>query len=235
MTPFVAEIIGTALLIILGNGVVANVLLHKSKGNHGGWIVITMGWAMAVFVAVYAVANFSGAHINPAVTIGLAVAGKFDWVNVPLYIAAQFIGAMLGAFIVWVVYRQHFNETEDQDVQLAVFCNAPAIRSPFNNLLTEIIATFILVFAILLIIPPSNSLGALNALPVALLVLGIGLSLGGPTGYAINPARDLGPRIMHAILPIKGKGGSDWSYSWIPVLGPVLGGSLAAWLFSILQ
>ena len=235
MTPFVAEIIGTALLIILGDGVVANVLLNKSKGNGGGWIVITMGWAMGVFVAVYSVANFSGAHLNPAVTIGLATAGKFDWASVPLYIAAQFIGAMLGALIVWIGYRQHFNETKEQDIQLAVFCNAPAIRSTFNNLLTEIIGTFVLVFGVLLIIPPSNSLGALNALPVALLVLGIGLSLGGPTGYAINPARDLGPRIMHAILPIKGKGSSDWGYSWIPVAGPVIGGLLAAWVFSILQ
>ena len=235
MTPFVAEIIGTALLIILGDGVVANVLLNKSKGNGGGWIVITMGWAMGVFVAVYSVAGFSGAHLNPAVTIGLATAGKFDWSNVPLYIAAQFIGAMLGALIVWIGYRQHFNETKEQDIQLAVFCNAPAIRSTVNNLLTEIIGTFVLVFGVLLIIPPSNSLGSLNALPVALLVLGIGLGLGGPTGYAINPARDLGPRIMHAILPIKGKGSSDWGYSWIPVVGPVLGGLLAAWVFSILK
>lgn len=234
MTPFVAEIIGTALLIIFGDGVVANVLLTRSKGNGGGWIVITMGWAMGVFVAVYSVAGFSGAHLNPAVTIGLAVAGKFDWASVPVYITAQFIGAMLGAFIVWIAYRQHFNETKEQDLQLAVFCNAPAIKSPFNNLLTEIIGTFVLVFGVLLIIPPSNSLGALDALPVALLVLGIGLSLGGPTGYAINPARDLGPRIMHAILPIKGKGSSDWGYSWVPVLGPVLGGALAAWVFSIL-
>ncbi|MEP7163193.1 MAG: MIP/aquaporin family protein [Ferruginibacter sp.] len=235
MTPFLSEIIGTALLIIFGDGVVANVLLHKSKGNHGGWIVITMGWAMGVFVAVYTVARFSGAHINPAVTIALAVAGKFDWANVPIYIAGQFIGAMLGAFIVWISYRQHFDETADQDLQLAVFCNAPAIRSPFNNLLTEIIGTFVLVFGVLFIIPPSNSLGSLDALPVALLVLGIGLSLGGPTGYAINPARDLGPRIMHAILPIKGKGSSDWGYSWVPVVGPILGGSLAAWVFSVLQ
>ena len=235
MTPFVAEIIGTALLIIFGNGVVANVLLAKSKGNGGGWIVITMGWAMGVFVAVYSVAGFSGAHLNPAVTIGLAVAEKFDWANVPLYIAAQFIGAMLGALIVWIGYRQHFNETKEQDIQLAVFCNAPAIRSTVNNLLTEIIGTFILMIGILFISKPANSLGALDALPVALLVLGIGLSLGGPTGYAINPARDLGPRIMHAILPIKGKGNSNWGYSWIPVLGPVLGGSLAAWVFSILQ
>ena len=235
MTPFLAEIIGTALLIIFGDGVVANVLLNKSKGNNGGWIVITMGWAMGVFVAVYTVARYSGAHLNPAVTIALATAGKFDWANVPLYIGAQFLGAMLGAFIVWIAYRQHFNETKEQDLQLATFCNAPAIRSTVNNLLTEIIGTFVLVFGVLYILPASNSLGALDALPVALLVFGIGLSLGGPTGYAINPARDLGPRIMHAILPIKGKGGSDWSYSWIPVVGPVIGGLLAALCFSLLQ
>ena len=235
MTPFLAEIIGTALLIIFGDGVVANVLLNKSKGNNGGWIVITMGWAMAVFVAVYTVARYSGAHLNPAVTIALATAGKFDWANVPLYIGAQFLGAMLGAFIVWIAYRQHFNETKEQDLQLATFCNAPAIRSTVNNLLTEIIGTFVLVFGVLYILPASNSLGALDALPVALLVFGIGLSLGGPTGYAINPARDLGPRIMHAILPIKGKGSSDWSYSWIPVVGPVIGGLLAALCFSLLQ
>ncbi len=235
MTPFVAEITGTALLIIFGDGVVANCLLHKAKGNHGGWIVITMGWAMAVFVAVFTVARYSGAHLNPAVTIALATAGKFDWAMVPLYMAAQFLGAMLGAFIVWVTYRQHFDETPDQDLQLAVFCNAPAIRSPFNNLLTEAIGTFILIFGVLHLLPASNSLGSLDALPVALLVLAIGLSLGGPTGYAINPARDLGPRIMHAILPIKGKGSSDWSYSWIPVVGPVIGAVLAALLFSFLQ
>lgn len=235
MTPFLAEIIGTALLIIFGNGVVANVLLTKSKGNNGGWIVITLGWAMGVFVAVYTVAGYSGAHLNPAVTIALATAEKFDWANVPLYIAAQFLGATLGALIVWIAYRQHFNETKEQDLQLAVFCNAPAIRSPLNNLLTEIIGTFVLVFGIFYILPASNSLGALNALPVALLVLAIGLSLGGPTGYAINPARDLGPRIMHSILPIKGKGGSDWSYSWIPVVGPVIGGVLAALVFKLLQ
>ena len=235
MTPFLAEIIGTALLLIFGDGVVANVLLHKSKGNHGGWIVITLGWAMGVFVAVYTVARYSGAHLNPAVTIALATAGKFDWANVPIYIAAQFLGAMLGALIVWVTYRQHFNETEDQDLQLAVFCNAPAIRSTANNLITEMIGTFILIFGVLYILPASNSLGSLDALPVALLVLGIGLSLGGPTGYAINPARDLGPRIMHAILPIKGKGKSDWSYGWIPVVGPITGGILAALFFLLLK
>lgn len=231
MSPFIAEVVGTGLLIVLGDGVVANVVLSKTKGNNSGWIVITLGWAMAVFVAVYTVATFSGAHLNPAVTIALAIVEKFEWANVPAYIAAQFIGAMLGAFIVWITYRQHFNETTEPANQLAVFCTGPAIRNSFNNLITELIGTFVLVFGVLHIVSPSNSLGALDALPVALLVLGIGLSLGGPTGYAINPARDLGPRIMHAILPIKGKGRSDWSYCWIPVIGPMLGALLAAYCF----
>ena len=234
MTPFIGEFIGTALLIILGDGVVANVLLSKSKGQNGGWIVITFGWCIAVFVGVFVVASSSGAHINPAVTLALASLGKFPWADVPMYITAQMLGAMAGAFLVWVSYRKHFDETEDADLKLAVFCNAPAIRSSFNNLLTEIIGTFVLVFCILFIVAPQNSLGALDALPVALLVLGIGLSLGGATGYAINPARDLAPRIMHAILPIKGKRDSDWSYSWIPVVGPVIGGLLAALTFSFL-
>ncbi len=234
MTPFVAEIIGTALLILLGDGVVANVLLNKSKGNGGGWIVITFGWAMGVFVAVYSVMNISGAHLNPAVTVAAAIAGKFEWANVPAYIGAQFIGAMLGAFIVWLTYRQHFDETKDQELQLASFCCAPAIRNTFSNLTTEIIGTFVLVFGAFMMTPSSNGMGSLAALPVALLVFAIGLSLGGPTGYAINPARDLGPRIMHAVLPIKGKGGSDWGYSWIPVIGPLVGGALAAWVIKLL-
>ena len=234
MSPFAGEVAGTALLIIFGDGVVANVLLNKSKGHGGGWIVITLGWAMAVFVAVYCVAGYSQAHLNPAVTIALAAVGKFDWSLVPIYIAAQFIGAMLGALIVWITYRQHFNETPDPDLKLAVFCNAPAIPSVINNLVTEIVGTFILIFGVLQIIRPTTSLGALDALPVALLVLAIGLSLGGPTGYAINPARDLGPRIMHAILPIKGKRNSNWAYSWIPVVGPIIGALLAALLFRIL-
>ncbi len=235
MTPFVAEIVGTAILILLGDGVVANVLLNKSKGNSAGWLVINMGWAMGVFVAVYSVAPFSGAHLNPAVTLALATVDKFSWADVPLYIGAQFIGAMLGALLVWIAYRQHFNETNDASLKLAVFCNAPAIRSPLDNIFTEIIGTFILIFGVLHIVSPSNSLGALDALPVALLVLGIGLSLGGPTGYAINPARDLGPRIMHAILPIRGKGSSDWSYSWVPVVAPIIGALLAAGFFLLLQ
>jgi glycerol uptake facilitator protein len=235
MTAFIAEIIGTALLITLGDGVVANAILHKSKGQHGGWIVITMGWAIAVFVAVYTAAPYSGAHLNPAVTIALATLEKFDWALVPTYIAAQFIGAMLGSFLVWVSYRQHLNETDDPGLKLAVFCNAPAIRNYGQNLLSEIIGCFVLVFGILFLAAPTNSLGSLDALPVALLVLGIGLSLGGPTGYAINPARDLGPRIMHALLPIKGKGSSDWGYSWVTVVGPIIGALLAAFSFKLLM
>lgn len=239
MSPFLAEIIGTAFLILLGNGVVANVLLTESKGNNSGWIVITLGWAMAVFVGVYITAASSGAHLNPAVTIGLAVAGKFDGILVPMYIGAQFIGAMLGSFLVWVTYKKHFDETADAGLKLAVFCNSPAIKNTPFNLLTEIIATFALVFGVFYIAGAHINdvevkLGSLDALPVALLVLGIGLSLGGPTGYAINPARDLGPRIMHAILPIKDKGSSGWGYSWIPVVGPIIGGVLAALVFKLL-
>ncbi|MBN8664282.1 MAG: aquaporin family protein [Chitinophagales bacterium] len=237
MTPFVAELIGTALIIIFGDGVVANVLLKNSKGNNGGWIVIAFGWAMAVFIGVYVSAAASGAHLNPAVTLALAYLGKFDWSLVPGYLLAQLLGGMLGALLVWAVYRQHYDATTDADLQLATFCTGPAIRNYPQNFLTECLATFIFVVAILFIAKPTDAtgqsfgLGALDALPVALLVLGMGLSLGGPTGYAINPARDLGPRIMHFILPIKGKRDSDWAYSWVPVLGPVMGALLAAWVF----
>ena len=234
MNNFLFEMIGTAFLILLGDGVVANVVLNKTKGNNSGWIVITFGWGLAVFVGVYISAAHSGAHLNPAVTIALAVAEKFDWTKVPIYIAGQFAGSMIGAFLVWVTYKKHFDETADADAKLAVFCNSPAIPNIFFNLATEIIGTFALVFGVLFITGADMKLGSLDALPVALLVLGIGLSLGGPTGYAINPARDLGPRIMHAILPIKNKRDSDWKYSWIPVVGPVVGGALAAFLFKIL-
>jgi glycerol uptake facilitator protein len=231
MTPFIAELTGTALLLILGDGVVANVILHKTKGNNGGLIAITSGWAIAVFVAVYATASSSGAHLNPAVTIALASIGKFDWALVPSYLLAQMLGAMIGAFFVWLTYRQHFNATEDAATKLGVFCTSPSISKPADNILSEIIGTFVFVLSILFITKSQTSLGSLDALPVALLVLGIGLSLGGPTGYAINPARDLGPRIMHALLPMKNKGGSDWAYSWIPVAGPIIGGVLAAFLY----
>ena len=236
MTPFIAEIVGTALLLLLGDGVVANVLLRGTKGENSGWIVITLGWGMAVFVGVFAVALFSGAHINPAVTIGLAAAGKFDWLNVPGYLIAQFIGAALGALLVWLHYHPHFATTEDKDLKLAVFCTAPAIRNTPFNFISEVIGTFVLVFGVLYLAAPDVGLGALDALPVGLLVLVIGLALGGTTGYAINPARDLSPRIIHALLPIPGgKRDSDWEYAWIPVAAPIVGGLLAALIYHILN
>ena len=235
MSPFLGEFIGTTLLIIMGDGVVANVLLNKTKGQHSGFIVITFGWAMAVFLGVFASLHFGGGgHLNPAFTIALAVFGNFDTALVLPYIAAQFAGGLTGALIVWLAYKQHFDATEDKDLKLAVFCNAPAIKSNGHNLLTEIIGTFVLVFGALAMSPASSSLGTLDALPIGLLVLGIGMSLGGPTGYAINPARDLGPRIAHFILPIPGKRDSDWGYSWIPVVGPVIGALLAAFLFKLI-
>ncbi len=234
MNAFVAEIVGTALLITLGNGVVANVVLNKTKGNSGGLIAITIGWSMAVFVGVFTTASVSGAHLNPAVTIGLAVIGKFEWALVPGYLLAQLIGSMIGALLVWIIYRQHFNETNDAATQLAVFSTAPSIRSAQQNFITELLATFIFLLVVLFITKSTNSLGAIDALPVALVVLGIGLSLGGPTGYAINPVRDLGPRIIHTILPIKHKGSSDWSYAWIPVLAPIAGAIGAALLYQLL-
>jgi glycerol uptake facilitator protein len=235
MTPFIAELVGTALLIVLGDGVVANVTLNKTKGNNGGLIAITFGWAIAVFVAVYAIGSVSGPHLNPAITIALASMGRFEWALVPSYMAAQMLGAMLGAFIVWITYRQHFNATEDAATKLGVFCTSPSINKPVDNFLSELVGTFIFILGALFITKSQNSLGSMDALPVALLVLGIGLSLGGPTGYAINPARDLGPRIMHAVLPIKNKGGSDWGYSWIPVLAPIAGALLAAGLYTVIS
>ncbi len=234
MTPFISEFIGTAILILLGNGVVANVVLKHSKGNGGGWIVIAFGWAMGVFVAVYATAAHSGAHINPAVTLALALTGKFPWADVPLYMLAQVLGAMFGSCLVWLSYKKHYDATEDAGAIQATFCTAPAIPHRFYNFLTEVIGTFVLVFGVLYIAAPASSLGALDALPVALLVLGLGLSLGGPTGYAINPARDLGPRIAHAILPIPHKKDSGWPYSWTPIAGPVTGSALAAAIFALL-
>ena len=235
MSPFLAEFIGTMFIILLGNGVVANVLLAKSKGQNGGWIVITFGWAIAVFVGVYSSATVSGAHLNPAISIALAAIGKFEWALVPSYVLAQLLGAMTGSFLMWLAYKKHFDEVNDADAMMAIFCTAPAIRNTVANLATEIIGTFVLMLGVLFIAAPQNSLGALDALPVALLVLGIGLSLGGPTGYAINPARDLGPRIIHFVLPIKNKRNSDWSYSWVPVVGPVIGALIAAGVWSLLQ
>lgn len=235
MNNFTAELTGTFLLILLGNGIVANVALAKTKGNGAGFLAVTFGWAIAVFVGVYASAAVSGAHLNPAVTIALAAAGKFDWAQVPTYIAAQFAGAMLGATAVWLAYKQHFDATDDAAAKLAAFCNSPAIPSVTYNLITEIIGTMTLVLGIFFITGPEHSLGSLDALPVALLVLGIGLSLGGPTGYAINPARDAGPRIIHNLLPIPNKGSSNWGYGWIPVAGPVAGGLLAVVIFNFLH
>lgn len=235
MSPFIGEFVGTALLIILGDGVVANVVLNKTKGNNSGWIVIAFGWAMAVFIGVYASLKLGGSgHLNPAVTLAMAVFNDFDSSLLVTYLLAQFGGAIFGGIIVWLAYKQHFDVTTDGDAKLAVFCNAPAIRNTGYNLITEIIGTFVLVFGALAMSNPTTSLGTLDALPVGLLVLAIGLSLGGPTGYAINPARDLGPRISHFILPIKNKRDSDWSYSWIPVIGPIAGGCLAAFVYSMI-
>jgi glycerol uptake facilitator protein len=231
MTALFAEFTGTAILLILGNGVVANVVLNKTKGNNGGLIAITLGWAMAVFVAVFISANASGAHLNPAVTLALAIAGKFEWALVPGYCLAQLLGAMLGAGIVWLAYRQHFDATEDASTKLAVFSTSASIRSNTDNFIAELVATAGFVIGVLFITGPTQSLGSINAIPVAFLVLAIGLSLGGPTGYAINPARDLGPRIMHALLPIKNKGTSDWGYAWLPVIAPMAGAALGALIF----
>lgn len=234
MSPFLGELIGTAILLLLGNAVVANVVLKDTKGSGAGWITISFGWGTAVFVAVFIVAGYSGAHINPAVTLGLALAGSFEWTLVPLYLAAQFLGGALGAFLVWLHYRDHFEATDDADAKLAVFCTAPAIRNNLSNLLSEIIATFVLVFAVLYMVKPDVGLGALDALPVGAVVLAIGLTLGGTTGYAINPARDLSPRIIHALVPIRGKRDNDWGYAWIPVLGPIIGGLLAGAAFVLI-
>lgn len=243
MQPYIAEFIGTMILIILGDGVVAGVLLKNSKAENSGWIVVTFGWAMGVAIAVYCVGAISGAHINPAVTIGLAATGQFDLVLVPGYIIAQFLGAIVGGVIVWLAYLSHWAPTEDAGLKLGVFCTAPAYRATGPNLITEIIGTAVLLFGVLGIGANAGAVGGdlapviatgLNPLLVGLLVLGIGLSLGGPTGYAINPARDLGPRIAHAILPIAGKGSNDWEYSWIPVVGPIIGGIIGATLFVLL-
>ncbi len=247
MQQYLAEFIGTMILIILGDGVVAGVLLRNSKAENSGWIVITFGWGVAVMIAVYCVGRISGAHINPAVTLGLASIGEFSWADVPGYIIAQFLGAFVGAVIVWLAYLPHWGETADSGLKLGVFCTAPAIYNTTANLITEIIGTAMLVFGVLGIVANADAIGSAGGadlasvfatgiapLLVGLLVLGIGLSLGGPTGYAINPARDLGPRLAHAVLPIAGKGGNDWGYSWIPVVGPIIGGILGAWLFKLL-
>ena len=233
MNQFFAEFFGTTMILVFGGGVVANVVLNKTKGSNSGWIVITFGWAVGVFTGVLIAAPVSGAHLNPAVTLALVLAHKFSATLMPLYITAQMLGAMFGAGLVWLAYKKHFDATDNADYKLAVFSTIPNIRSYWYNVITEVIGTYVLVLAVLYMAEPEVGLGSLNALPVAIVVLGIGLSLGGPTGYAINPARDLGPRIMHFILPIHGKRDSDWKYSWVPVLGPMLGATLAAFMFTL--
>jgi glycerol uptake facilitator protein len=247
MHTWLAEAIGTMILVLLGDGVVANVLLSRAKGQNGGWIVITVGWGVAVAVAVYAVGRISGAHLNPAVTIGLAAIGSFPLADVPGYIVAQMAGAFAGAVLVWISYLPHWPATTDADAKLAVFATGPAIRQPAANFVTEVIGTAVLVFGVLAIAANAQTLTrpgdvdlsfvfsrGLQPLLVGILVLGIGLSLGGPTGYAINPARDLGPRLAHAVLPIPGKRDSDWSYAWIPVIAPIVGGVLGAGLYFVI-
>jgi glycerol uptake facilitator protein len=246
MDSVLAEAIGTMVLVLLGDGVVANVLLARSKGQNAGWIVITLGWGMAVTMAIYAVGRISGAHLNPAVTVGLASIGSFPWANVPGYLAAQMVGAFAGAALVWLTYLPHWAVTSDKDLKLAVFCTGPAISNPVANIITEVVGTAMLLFGVLAIGANAEAFarpgdvnlavvfsGGLQPLLVGLLVLSIGLSLGGPTGYAINPARDLGPRLAHALLPIAGKGDSNWGYAWIPVAGPLIGGVLGAVLFKL--
>lgn len=240
MSPTLAEFIGTMLLIILGDGVVANVVLQQTKGHDSGWIVITTGWALAVTFAVYCTGSISGAHLNPAVTIGMAAIGKFAWASVPGYVAAQVAGGFAGGVIVWLAYLPHWGATTDAGAKLAVFSTGPAIRNPIANVITEIVGTFMLVLGVLAVLSPANlvpdsdvSKGFGPAL-VGVIVWAIGLSLGGPTGYAINPARDLGPRIAHAVLPISGKGSSDWAYAWVPIAGPIIGGIIAAFSYKAL-
>jgi glycerol uptake facilitator protein len=247
MQMVMAELVGTMLLVLLGNGVVANVVLNQTKGQNAGWIVITVGWGVAVAMAVYAVGRISGAHINPAVTVGLAAVGSFPWIDVPAYILAQMVGAFAGAVLVWLLYLPHWRATDDAALKLAAFSTSPAIRQPGANFLSEVIGTAVLLFGILAIAanaqmpsePGEVDLSwvfsrGLQPLLVGILVLGIGLSLGGPTGYAINPARDLGPRLAHAVLPIPGKASSDWGYAWIPVIGPLLGGAIGAGAYALI-
>jgi glycerol uptake facilitator protein len=233
MIAYIFEFIGTAMLILIGNGIVANLVLKGTKGSDSGWTGISLAWGLGVFIGVFMSADVSGAHLNPAVSIGLATAGKFSWALVPGYIVAQILGAMMGNLLIWLTYKKQYEATEDTDAILATFSTSPAIRSPFWNLVTEIIGAFALVFGVFYIAGGAMgenavSLGSLDALPVALLVMGIGFGLGGPTGYAINPARDFGPRLLHSILPIKNKGKSDWGYAWVPIVGPIIGGVLAA-------
>jgi glycerol uptake facilitator protein len=246
MQSLLAEAIGTMILVLLGDGVVANVVLERSKGQHGGWIVVTAGWGVAVAVAVYAVGRISGAHLNPAVTIALAATGSFPWPQVPGYVGAQIVGAFIGAVLVWLAYLPHWSASSDPSAKLGVFCTGPAIRQTAGNAICEAIGTAVLLFGILAIAGNAQTLHkpgdvdlsvvfsrGLQPLLVGILVFGIGLSLGGPTGYAINPARDLGPRLAHALLPIPGKGSSDLAYSWIPVVAPIIGGIAGAGLYAL--
>ena len=240
MIVYIFEFIGTAMLILIGNGIVANIVLKGTKGSDSGWTGISLAWGIAVFIGVFMSADVSGAHLNPAVSIGLATAGKFSWALVPGYIIAQVLGAMMGNLLVWLTYKKQYEATEDTGSILATFSTSPAIKSPFWNLVTEIIGAFALVFGVFYIAggamgEDAVSLGSLDALPVALLVMGIGFGLGGPTGYAINPARDFGPRLLHSILPIKNKGKSDWGYAWVPIVGPIIGGVLAALLYLLIE
>jgi len=240
MSPILAEFFGTAILIVLGDGVVANVVLHRTKGNASGWIVIVAGWAFGVSIAVYCVNSISGAHLNPAVSIALAAIGAFPWAKVPMYIVAQIAGGFLGGVIVWLTYLPHWKETLDPTTKLAVFSTTPAIRQYGANVISELIGGFVLVLALLAVLSPGNFVPGsdlakgFGPMLVGVIVAGIGLSLGGPTGYAINPARDLGPRIAHAVLPIAGKGSSDWSYAWIPIVGPIVGGVLGAFVYQLM-
>lgn len=244
MTPFWAELLGTLLLILMGGGVVANANLSKTKGNGAGWMAVTTAWALGVFVGVVVAEPYSGAHLNPAVSIGLAVGGTFPWSDVGTYIVAQMLGAALGALLVWLVYKDHFDATDDPATKLGVFCTAPAIKNYPVNFLGELVGTFALVFVVFYISDgeltdgDNNTLpiglGSVGAIPVAFTVWVIGLALGGTTGYAINPARDLAPRLMHALLPIRGKGESQWGYAWVPVLGPIAGAVVAATLYCLL-
>ena len=242
MNIYLAEFIATAIMILLGNGVVANVVLKGTKGENSGWIVITTAWALAVFVAVVVAGPYSGAHLNPAVTLALAITGAFEWAKVPYYMLSQLGGAITGSLLVWFFYKDHFDATEDKNLKAAPFATGPAIANKAANLFSEIVGTFILLFVIFYITGAELGkektpigLGSVGALPVAFLVWAIGLSLGGTTGYAINPARDLGPRIVHSIIPMKGKGKSNWGYAWVPIVGPIIGATLAALLYLFLK
>jgi glycerol uptake facilitator protein len=245
MNPIIAEYLGTFILILMGAGVCANNNLKETFASGAGWVLISFAWGLGVFLGVIVAGPFSGAHLNPAVTIGLAVAGKFAWIEAPMYIIAQLFGAMTGAFLIWVLYADHYNRTEDKGAIKGTFCTCPAIKNTPRNLLSEVVGTFVLVFVVLFIAGPEFEsaeigdvkvgLGSVGALPVALLVVAIGMSLGGLTGYAINPARDLGPRIIHSLVPIKTKGGSDWGYAWIPIMGPILGAVIASGVYLLVM